>query len=46
MKATLKYVGKIFGYLADRIFSSIIMGVAFAVVLAWLIENGYLNLGG
>ena len=42
----LKLFGRIIGYLADRIFSSIVMGVAFAVVLAWLIENGHLNLGG
>ncbi len=32
-------------YLLDTIFQAIVMGVALAFVLAWLIENGILNIG-
>lgn len=42
----MKTLGKILGYLADRIFSGIVMAVALAYALVWLVQNGYLKMGG
>ena len=33
-------------YLLDIIFQAIVMGIALAFALAWLSQNGYLDLGG
>jgi hypothetical protein len=46
MKTVGKVLVKILAYLADRIFSAIVMGVALAVVLMELSRRGYLNIGG
>lgn len=37
---------KFIKYLADVIFQGIVIAVALACALAWLSQNGYLNLGG
>ncbi len=37
---------KFLKYFLDVIFQGIVIGVVLALVIAWLSQNGYLNLGG
>ena len=40
------WVWKFLKYLADVIFTAIVMGIALAFALAWLIEQGILDMRG
>ena len=43
MKVLGKMLGKALLYVGDRIFSGIVIAVALIIVIAWLIDHGYLG---